>query len=36
MLANMATVGTQKMAAGLLASSHHHKELSKWDSNSED
>ena len=36
MLANLATVGTQKMAAGLLTSSHHQKELSEWDSNSED
>jgi len=27
MLADMATVGAQKMAAGLLTSSHHQKEL---------
>ena len=27
MLADMATVGAQKMAAGLLASSHHQEEL---------
>lgn len=33
MLANMATVGTQKMAAGLLTSSHHQEELPRQDSN---
>ena len=31
MLANMATVGTQKMAAGLLTSSHHQEELPATD-----
>ena len=31
MLADMATVGAQKMAAGLLTSSHHQKELPATD-----
>ena len=33
MLADMATVGAQKMAAGLLTSSHHQEELPRQDSN---
>lgn len=31
MLADMATVGAQKMAAGLLTSSHHQEELPRQD-----
>ena len=33
LLADMATVGAQKMAAGLLTSSHHQEELPRQDSN---
>ena len=32
-LADMATAGAQKMAAGLLTSSHHQEELPEQDSN---
>ena len=35
MLADMATVGAQKMAAGELTSSHHQEELPHQDSNPE-
>ena len=33
MIVDMATVGAQKMAAGLLTSSHHQEELPRLDSN---
>ena len=36
MLADMAAVGAQKMAAGLLTNSHHQKELPDQDSNGEE